>query len=245
LGKYLPGFEKNILIDIDFKLNLIFTTIPIKFKISRLDIFSLILSLPISVYYYMTRHWLLNNFFGILFSIYGIQNLNLPNFKIAFILLWGLFFYDIFWVYGTDVMVTVAKSIDAPIKLMFPVDLKLTPPKFSILGLGDIVIPGIFVALCIRYDINRVLSKSKNKKSPEEISNIRTPYFNWCLIFYGIGILLTFMVMVVSNSAQPALLYLVPCCCLSVILVGYFEGDLTNVYNYDEEKFEKDEVKIR
>jgi minor histocompatibility antigen H13 len=36
------------------------------------------------------------------------------------LMLWGLFFYDIFWVYGTDVMLTVAKSIDAPIKLMFP-----------------------------------------------------------------------------------------------------------------------------
>jgi len=30
------------------------------------------------------------------------------------LMLWGLFFYDIFWVYGTDVMITVAKSIDAP-----------------------------------------------------------------------------------------------------------------------------------
>ena len=27
------------------------------------------------------------------------------------------FFYDIFFVFGTDVMITVAKSIDAPIKL--------------------------------------------------------------------------------------------------------------------------------
>lgn len=35
-------------------------------------------------------------------------------------MLWGLFFYDIFWVYGTDVMVTVAKSLEAPIKLQFP-----------------------------------------------------------------------------------------------------------------------------
>ena len=32
----------------------------------------------------------------------------------------GLFFYDIFWVFGTDVMVTVAKSFEAPIKLVFP-----------------------------------------------------------------------------------------------------------------------------
>ena len=35
------------------------------------------------------------------------------------VLLSGLFFYDIFWVFGTPVMVTVAKSLDAPIKLLF------------------------------------------------------------------------------------------------------------------------------
>jgi minor histocompatibility antigen H13 len=29
-----------------------------------------------------------------------------------------LFFYDIFWVFGTEVMVTVAKNLDGPIKLL-------------------------------------------------------------------------------------------------------------------------------
>jgi minor histocompatibility antigen H13 len=40
--------------------------------------------------------------------------------QIGAILLTGLFFYDIFWVFGTPVMVAVAKNIDAPIKLLFP-----------------------------------------------------------------------------------------------------------------------------
>lgn len=47
-----------------------------------------------------------------------------------------------------------AKSFDAPIKLLFPRALEegsKTAP-FSMLGLGDIVIPGIFVALVLRYD---------------------------------------------------------------------------------------------
>jgi minor histocompatibility antigen H13 len=65
----------------------------------------------------------------------------LPDFKTGFILLWGLFFYDIFWVYGTDVMLTVAKNLNAPIKILFPIDLLTVPPKMSLLGLGDIVIP--------------------------------------------------------------------------------------------------------
>ena len=59
----------------------------------------------------------------------------------------GLFFYDIFWVFGTDVMVTVAKSFDAPIKLLFPKDLFAAELQYSMLGLGDIVIPGTLYLL--------------------------------------------------------------------------------------------------
>jgi len=57
----------------------------------------------------------------------------------------GLFFYDIFWVFGTDVMVSVAKQFDAPVKLLFPNEDK--PP--SLLGLGDIVFPGICMCVCV------------------------------------------------------------------------------------------------
>jgi len=38
-------------------------------------------------------------------------------------------------------MITVAKNLNAPIKLLFPIDLLADPPKLSLLGLGDIVIP--------------------------------------------------------------------------------------------------------
>jgi len=38
-------------------------------------------------------------------------------------------------------MLTVAKNLNAPIKLLFPIDLAAVPPKLSLLGLGDIVIP--------------------------------------------------------------------------------------------------------
>ncbi len=40
-------------------------------------------------------------------------------------------------------MVTVAKNFDAPIKIMFPKDLGAEVFQFSMLGLGDIVIPGM------------------------------------------------------------------------------------------------------
>lgn len=40
-------------------------------------------------------------------------------------------------------MVTVATSFDAPVKLLFPKSLFAEHLQFSMLGLGDIVIPGL------------------------------------------------------------------------------------------------------
>lgn len=106
--------------------------------------------------YLFTKHWVLNNFLGLAFAIEGIEYINITSTQTGILLLVGLFFYDIFWVFFTSVMVSVATSFDAPIKLMFPkpeasVNAKL---PFSILGLGDIVIPGIFVSLVLRYDMS-------------------------------------------------------------------------------------------
>jgi minor histocompatibility antigen H13 len=78
-----------------------------------------ICSIPV-IMFFLTKHWFLNNVFGILFSITALKSINISSFKVGFILLWLLFFYDIFWVYGTDVMVSVAKNLDIPIKLVFP-----------------------------------------------------------------------------------------------------------------------------
>ena len=103
--------------------------------------------------YIWTKNWVYNNVMAFIFCIHALQTMFIGNFKNGFMLLTLLFFYDIFFVFGTDVMLTVAKGIDAPIKLLFPKDYtKEGKAAFAILGLGDIVIPGIFVSLCLRFD---------------------------------------------------------------------------------------------
>lgn len=200
VAKLTPkSWSELIVIDRTFNINLYFTKKEIPIKLSYLEAVCVSLALFPAVIYAGTKHWIANNIFGIAFSVVGIENLNLPDFKTGFILLWGLFFYDIFWVYGTDVMVTVAKSFDAPIKLMFPyqweTDGETPGPKFSMLGLGDIVIPGIFVAMCLKYDFDRRLKDTKN------VHDVKTPLFNWCFGGYVMGIITTYVVMVVSKHA--------------------------------------------
>ena len=105
-------------------------------------------------------------------------------------------------------------TFEAPIKIVFPQDLMtngLAASNFAVLGLGDIVIPGIFIALLLRFD-NSLKRKSKT-------------YFYATFIAYFIGLLATIFVMHVFKHAQPALLYLVPACLGTPLLLAVLKGD--------------------
>ena len=90
------------------------------YKFTTHDLVCLGLCSVVGVWYIMKKHWLANDLLGMAFAVNGVELLHLNNVVTGCILLGGLFFYDIFWVFGTDVMVTVAKSFEAPIKLVFP-----------------------------------------------------------------------------------------------------------------------------
>ena len=88
-------------------------------KISKY-LFCPLLALLIGLFYIETRNWLLNNFIGIFLTISAIKYGGIRSFKLMVPILWSLFLYAMYWVYSTDVMVTVAKEINLPLKLQFP-----------------------------------------------------------------------------------------------------------------------------
>jgi len=192
------------------------------------DVIAAIIGIIVGVCYLTTKHWIVSNILGLCFSISGITYLSLGSYKVGAILLCGLFVYDIFWVFGTDVMVTVAKSFDAPIKLLFPRDIFAAEYKFSMLGLGDIVIPGFFLALLLRFDRSRAANAND--------TNFPRPYFNATFVSYIIGLVTTIFIMHFFQAAQPALLYLVPACLGSSLLVGVMRGELEPLFKYNEEE---------
>ena len=208
-------------------------------EVTLLDLICLAISGLMVGIYILTKSWIYNNILATMISMNAIQMIFLGNFKNGFMMLTALFFYDIFFVFGTDVMLTVAKSIDAPIKLLFPTDWSEDPPKFSLLGLGDIVIPGIFMAMCLRYDVLRSLNVrqvnnlSDEGKCDEVLVKLRRaaataprPYFNGCVIGYIIAIITTVVIMLVFEHGQPALLYLVPACLGSTLINALRFGEL-------------------
>lgn len=218
-------------------------------EVSQLDLISLVIAYSAVGVYIYTKNWLFNNILATLFCVHGIQFMFLGTFQTGFILLSLLFFYDIFFVFGTDVMLTVAKSIDAPIKLLFPKNWSTTPPEFSLLGLGDIVLPGVFIGLCLRYDIlkncdlakaQELYDQGKAESFLEIMKKARgsapKPYFFGAMIGYMVAIVVTVIVMIVFDHGQPALLYLVPGVLISVLINAFRLGDLQKLWEFNEEK---------
>lgn len=206
------------------------------------DVVSFVSSAIFSFFYFKKKHWVMNNVFGICFCLKGIERFSLGTYKIGAILLIGLFFYDIFWVFGTDVMVTVAKSLDGPIKILFPRTIIPNPEtgkiELSLLGLGDIVIPGFFLALLLRFDAH----KAKVPYFPTNVhASFPKPYFHSALIGYIVGMATTMFVMIKFEAAQPALLYLVPACLGSSFLTAVVRGEIKEMLAYSEEVEEKTE----
>ncbi|KAG9325750.1 hypothetical protein KVV02_003622 [Mortierella alpina] len=206
-------------------------------KFTILHLIMMVASVLLSGYYVATKNWIASNIFGICFALNAIQLLSLDSFKTGMILLSGLFIYDIFWVFGTEVMVSVAKNFDAPVKVIFPrlfFGLPATEAyQFAMLGLGDIVIPGVFVALCLRFDQH--LAGTKNP-SLGRSTRFGKPYFTACFIAYALGLGTTMYVMHTFKAAQPALLYLSPACILSVLITGLARGEIKEVFAYTSEE---------
>ncbi|KAL4963923.1 aspartic endopeptidase [Aspergillus stella-maris] len=126
--------------------------------LGALDILSVLLSLPAVGYFTLySKPWWLTNFLGFSFCYGTLQLMSPSTFVTGSLILSSLFFYDIYFVYFTPLMVTVAKKLDVPIKLLFP-----RPPapseapdavSLAMLGLGDIIVPGMMVGLALRFDL--------------------------------------------------------------------------------------------
>jgi minor histocompatibility antigen H13 len=199
------------------------------FTFDLVDVGALFLCVLVGVWYLLKRHWMANNIFGIAFSINAIEILHFNKVLNGVVLLSGLFVYDIFWVFGTNVMITVAKSFDAPIKLLFPQDLiengLLAANKFAMLGLGDIVVPGAFIALLLRYDMSRRPGSSR--------------YFTVSFLAYIIALVITILILQLFKHAQPALLYIVPLCLIFPIVTALICKDWTTMFAYEDHATEK------
>jgi hypothetical protein len=170
--------------------------------------------------WYSTHYWLLNNLLAFFLALTFLKTLRLTTLVPGMVLLGLLFFYDIFWVFispyftkgGTSVMVAVATGLDIPIKLVWPhINNDYPTSACSLLGLGDILIPGIFLTFMARFGFEVVNTSA---------------YFTFGLLSYGLSLIACGVSLFVYKAAQPALLYIVPALFIAVLCIGYQRGEL-------------------
>ncbi|XP_037012348.2 signal peptide peptidase-like 2A isoform X2 [Artibeus jamaicensis] len=187
--------------------------------------------------------WILQDVLGIAFCLNLIKTLKLPNFKSCVILLGLLLLYDVFFVFitpfitknGESIMVELAAGpfgnnekndgnlVEATAQPSAPhekLPVVIKVPKLaylsvmsvclmpvSILGFGDIIVPGLLIAYCRRFD--------------EQTGSSSSIYYVSSTIAYAVGMILTFVVLVLMKKGQPALLYLVPCTLITASVVAW------------------------
>lgn len=141
-----------------------------------------LLSIPAAIFLlsyasFVSSPWYLTNIQGLAFVYFTMQILSPGTFVVGSLLLAMLFIYDIIMVFKTPMMVTVAVNLDVPIKMMFPrpkLDSESELPEhtrdMAMLGLGDIVVPGILCGLALRFDLWRHYV-SKQKRSNQSTNS--------------------------------------------------------------------------
>ncbi|MCJ1336620.1 hypothetical protein MMC09_001898 [Bachmanniomyces sp. S44760] len=141
------------------------------------DLFGMFFAFAAVLYFNLIdKPWWLTNVLGFSFSYSALQLMSPTTFWTGTLVLIALFFYDIYFVFFTPLMITVAKELDIPVKLLFPrptgPDDDPTKKALSMLGLGDIVLPGIMIGLALRFDLylfylRKQTQKSTNHRSAE------------------------------------------------------------------------------
>eukprot|EP00753_Platysulcus_tardus_P012736 PLAT3530.1.p1 GENE.PLAT3530.1~~PLAT3530.1.p1 ORF type:complete len:660 (+),score=352.48 PLAT3530.1:24-2003(+) len=188
--------------------------------------------------------WLLQDVFGVALCTLFLCLIRLPNIKVSTVMLVLFFLYDIFFVFISplifqeSVMIKVA-SAGAPSDSRLtqycssnPDDHKLCKPReqlpmlfriprlmdwrggYTLLGFGDVVLPGLLLSFALRFDY---LSRRRGCCSG---------YFPAMAVGYAVGLLFAYAGVLIMHSGQPALLYLVPCTLGVLCIMACRRGEL-------------------
>eukprot|EP00551_Chaetoceros_affinis_P007620 CAMPEP_0203665334 /NCGR_PEP_ID=MMETSP0090-20130426/2567_1 /ASSEMBLY_ACC=CAM_ASM_001088 /TAXON_ID=426623 /ORGANISM="Chaetoceros affinis, Strain CCMP159" /LENGTH=817 /DNA_ID=CAMNT_0050528851 /DNA_START=79 /DNA_END=2532 /DNA_ORIENTATION=+ len=209
--------------------------------------------------------WVMQDIMGMCMCIMFLKTMKLNSIKVASILLIAAFFYDIFFVFvtpyltkgGKSIMVDVATSGGPPTADPSwcekypdgpecqggdPLPMLFTIPRIndyaggsSLLGLGDIVLPGLLLSFAARYDAAKKLVSASHSPSSRRMSSSTCRsgcgYFVPSVIGYAIGLAMANVAVYVMRMGQPALLYLVPCCLGVIVFLGWKRGELSDLWN--------------
>lgn len=176
-----------------------------------------------------------NNYVAGAIALATLGQISLDSFVTGAVLLAGLCVYDAASVFASDAMVTVATSIEAPVKLLFAGTAPPPPGRypFAVLGLGDILAPGVFIGMLRQFDVERWCAgrdtsgpPARPTESLDPYAGAETPYFFAAMAAYVASLGVTFGVVFVTGKGQPALFYIVPALLAASLGTAAFRGEI-------------------
>ena len=201
----------------------------ILFDMTSYEIISSFISAIIIMFYFITRHWILNDIICFCLAFTSLSFIILKSFMLCFICLFLFFLYDTFWVFYSEkifkenVMVVAATSIQIPIKIEFPILFSNNPIKnCMLLGLGDILLPGVVIKYCRRFDLIRQKIGIKYKGMS---------FYQFNMLLYYLSVALAMIMMFAFSHGQPVLFYLSPIFIFGLTIKAYNEKCLLDFWN--------------
>lgn len=172
-------------------------------------------------------NWLTVNLLAVVLvvaAMSGLLQMTL-NFKLAAIVVGGLFIYDIINVYFTGNMLKVAGAALDPVRpmpmlLIVPSGLDLHSKWAAALGTGDVLVPGMLILIA------GVLAHRHNRPS----------ILYGGLVGYLVGFAAVEVILLLAHHGQPALITLYPCVMGGILLMTWRAGLLRELFALRHEK---------
>jgi minor histocompatibility antigen H13 len=188
VSSWIWSFREAIYTKASLRLHL-HRVVTLKSPVDLLDLASMIIAITLVAYHtFISKPWWLTNFMGFSFCYGSLQFISPTTSWTGTLILSALFFYDIYFVFFTPMMVTVATKLDVPIKLLFPrpdgcvmpvgaaegsalmeeyLECLAKKRTMAMLGLGDIVIPGMMIAFALRLDLYLFYLRQQKRAATE------------------------------------------------------------------------------
>jgi presenilin-like A22 family membrane protease len=168
---------------------------------------------------FVFRSWLTIDIAAMAMAVGVLVQFRSVGLKFCVAVLCGIMLYDVVAVFGTKMMLDVAGQVtkpghELPILFILPSSFGLGATKAAILGLGDVVLPGVIVMVGFR-EAKRLGARSL------AIGPV---------VGYVLGMIATVAVLLLTKAGQPATIYLVPGVIGGLLIPAWAKGLLREVF---------------
>ncbi|OHT05649.1 hypothetical protein TRFO_26537 [Tritrichomonas foetus] len=185
-------------------------------------------SIFLTILWYFTEHWLLTNFIVFCFIVTAISLIKIRRLQVILMVGIGFLIFDVYWVFlspllfGKSVMEVAAKTAAPHIPAAMTT--RDSDGGMSLLGAGDIMLPGTVLDFFLRFDC----------AYPESRSNL----FEVAFFGYIVGVAVAWIMSFVMQRGQPALLWIFPSVLIPTLIQAWRKRVIRVLWKEGTDKFD-------